>query len=437
MATPAWHDAAMPDVQFSPPTRPFSADATLPGDKSMSHRALLLAAMAHGASPLRGLGPGRDVEATVGALRHLGVTVEPDGVESPGVLGWTVPETTLDAGNSGTTLRLLAGALAGRPFRVALVGDDSLMRRPMRRLVGPLAALGASVTVGDAGTPPVVVQGGALRGASVVLPMASAQVRTAVSLAALQAEGATTVDSPPGFRDHTERWLASLGLGRWVSSTSFRIEPGPVPPVAYNLPGDTSSASYLAAAAALSAGSDVLLRGITLNPGRTGFFDVLEMMGAIVVRAVTGAVHGDPTGDVTVRAASLRGVHIRAPLTVRAMDELPLIAVLAGAASGETEIRDASELAAKESDRIAATVAMVRALGGSAEPRDDGFVVTGLGARYPGGVVDAAGDHRIAMAAAVAATFSESPVTIRGFEAVDVSWPAFREELEGVWSSSR
>jgi 3-phosphoshikimate 1-carboxyvinyltransferase len=425
------------DVEFSAPTRPFSAELTLPGDKSMSHRALLLAGMAHGRSPLHGLGPGRDVAATGTNLRALGVTVGADAVDSPGVLGWTAPSQALDAGNSGTTLRLLTGALAGRPFRVTFVGDDSLMRRPMRRLVEPLGALGASVTVSEEGTPPVVVQGGVLRGATVELPIPSAQVRTAVALAALQAEGATTLDSPPGFRDHTERWLASFGLGRWVSSTTFRIEPGPVPPVAYSLPGDPSSAAYLAATAALSAGSDVHLRGISLNPGRTGFFDILELMGAIVVRSVTGGVHGDPVGDVTVRAASLRGVRLRAPVTARALDELPLVGVLAGVAAGETEVRDASELAVKESDRIRAVVAMIRALGGSAEPRDDGFVVAGLDGRYRGGTVAAEGDHRIAMAAAVAATFCEEPVTVRGFEAVDVSWPEFGETLEAVWSSSR
>jgi 3-phosphoshikimate 1-carboxyvinyltransferase len=424
------------DVEFTAPSRPFSAQLSLPGDKSMSHRALVLAAMAHGRSSIAGLGPGDDVEATAAALARLGVTVGPDGVDSPGILGWTAPNEPLDARNSGTTIRLLTGALCGRPFPTTLVGDDSLMRRPMSRLVAPLGALGASIEVAPAGTAPVVVHGGSLRGANVVLPIPSAQVRTAVALAALQAEGPTTVDSPPGFRDHTERWLASLGLGRWTTSTAFHIEPGPVPPLSLSLPGDPSSAAFLAAAAALTSGSDVLLRGISLNPGRTGFFDVLEMMGAVVVRSVTGAVHGDPVGDVTVRAASLRGVRIRAPLTVRALDEVPLIAVLAGVATGETEVRDAAELTAKESDRVAATVAMIRALGGSAEARADGLTVAGLGTRYPGGTVEAGGDHRIAMAAAVAAAACEESVTIRGFEAVNVSWPGFRSTLEDVWSSS-
>ncbi len=403
----------------------------------MSHRALVLAAMAHGSSRIAGLAPGDDVRSTTAALARLGVTVTPEGVSSPGVMDWTEPDGPLDAGNSGTTLRLLAGALSGRPFTVTLIGDPSLMRRPMRRLVDPLAALGASVAVSVEGTPPVVVRGGALRGTSLTLDLPSAQVRTAVSLAALQAEGTTTIDSPPGFRDHTERWLASLGLGRWITSTAFRVEPGPVPPTAFELPGDPSSAAYLAAAAALVPGSDIHLRGISLNPGRTGFFDILESMGAIVVRSVTGAAHGDPVGDVTVRAASLRGVHIRAPLALRAVDELPLVAVLAGVASGETEVRDAAELGAKESDRIATTVAMIRALGGSATAHEDGFTVSGLGGPYAGGVVDAAGDHRIAMAAATAAAAGRSPVTVRGFDAVDVSWPGFRETLEATWSSSR
>lgn len=435
MATPAWHDAPVPEVQIDPPTPPFGAQMTVPGDKSMSHRALLLAGMAHGRSTLGGLGPGDDVAATAASLTRLGIEVGAGGVDSPGVAAWNAPDGPLDARNSGTTMRLLAGALAGRPFTTTLVGDESLMRRPMRRLVDPLAVLGASVEVSDAGTAPLIVHGGALRGGGVVLSLPSAQVRTAVALAALQAEGATTVDSPPGFRDHTERWLASLGLGRWISSTAFRVEPGPVPPISCTLPGDPSSAACLAAAAALAPGSSVHLRDVSLNPGRAGFFDVLGMMGAVVVRSVTTAAHGDPVGDLTVHGAGLRGVHVRAPLTVRALDELPLVAVLAGVAEGDTEVRDASELAAKESDRIAATVNMIRSLGGSAEAHDDGFVVRGLAKRYPGGIVDAAGDHRIAMAAAVAATACEGAVRIRGFEAVDVSWPGFREALETLWSS--
>jgi len=422
-------------VALTGPDAPFSGELSLPGDKSMSHRALLLAGMAHGTSRIVGRGPGTDVAATEQALTLLGVHVGDPVVTSPGVADWSEPPVPIDAGNSGTTLRLLAGALAARPYTTTLVGDESLMRRPMRRLVDPLGALGARITVADDGTAPVTVAGTSLRGATVRLGLASAQLRTAVALAALQAEGPSEIDSPPGFRDHTERWLAGLGLGRWISSTAFRVEPGPVPPTEFRLPGDPSSAAYPAAAAALVPGASVHLVGVSLNPGRTGFFDVLEEMGASVVRTVTGAVHGDPIGDVTVRGAALRGVHVRGVRSVRALDELPLIAVLAAAASGETRIRDAAELAAKESDRIAATVALIRALGGDADPTEDGMVIAGS-ARYRGGMVDAAGDHRIAMAAAVAATAADGPVTIAGFDAVDVSWPGFRTTLEGLWSSS-
>lgn len=428
----------MPSVartEVSGPAGAFSAEVTLPGDKSMSHRALVLAGMARGRSTVVHRGPGSDVAATERALGSLGVEAGDPLVESPGVDRWTAPSGPIDAGNSGTTMRMLAGAVAALRFTTTLVGDRSLMRRPMRRLVEPLGVLGASVAVSPAGTAPVTVTGAALRGGKVTLPLPSAQLRTAVALAALQAEGATEIDSPPGFRDHTERWLAALGLGRWISATAFRVEPGPVPTAEYPIPGDSSSAAYLAAAAALTPGAVVHLAGITLNPGRTGFLDVLEEMGASVVRTVNGAVHGDPVGDVTVRGAHLRGVQVRGIRSVRALDELPLVAVLAGVAEGETHIRDAAELGAKESDRIASTVALVRALGGEADPAPDGMVIGGS-ARYRGGTVDAAGDHRIAMAAAVASAAADRPVAIEGFEAVASSWPGFLEALEGLWSSS-
>jgi 3-phosphoshikimate 1-carboxyvinyltransferase len=423
------------NVELTGPAGAFAAEVHLPGDKSMSHRALILAAMAHGTSRVVQRGPGADVQATVGALASLGVDAGDPAVVSPGVEGWSPPPGPIDVGNSGTTMRMLSGALAGRPFSTTLIGDASLMQRPMARLVEPLATLGASLQVSPDGTAPVTVDPAQLRGAKVSVGLPSAQVRTAVALAALQAEGPTEIESPPGFRDHTERWLAGLGLGRWVSSTGFRVEPGPVPPTDFRIPGDASSAAYLAASAALVPGALVHIVGITLNPGRTGFFDILEEMGASVVRTVTGAVHGDPIGDVTVRGAALRGVHVRGVHSARTIDELPLVAVLAGIAAGETHIRDAAELTAKESDRIATTVALVRALGGEAEATADGMVIAG-GARYGGGTVRSGGDHRIAMSAAVAATISEGPVAIEGFDAVAVSWPGFRDALEDMWSSS-
>ena len=272
-----------------------------------------------------------------------------------------------------------------------------------------------------------------LHGALVEIPEASAQVRSAVALAALQAEGPTTISSPPGFRDHTERWLEAMGLGRRLAETRFEVLPGPVPPARYDLPGDLSAAAFLLAAAALRPGAVVTVRRVTLNPGRTGFLDILEAMGAQVVRTATGLLHGDPVGDVTVIGTELRGIRVGGALAVRSLDELSLVAVLGAAATGETVVAGAGELRAKESDRVATAVALVRALGGTAEEHPDGFVVRG-GTPLEGGVVPAGGDHRIAMAAAVAAVAARHQVTVAGFEAVGASWPGFGEALEGLWS---
>ncbi|MFQ5947682.1 MAG: 3-phosphoshikimate 1-carboxyvinyltransferase [Acidimicrobiia bacterium] len=425
----------MTDVTVTAPRRAFSARASVPGDKSLAHRALIFAAMARGPSDISGLPAGRDIESTLSALRACGVDVEGRHARSPGVGEWRAPAGAIDAGNSATTLRLLAGALAARPYRTTLTGDASLRRRPMDRLVGPLRALGAAVEVAPEGTPPVTVGAATpLRGADVELPVASAQVRTAFALAALQAEGPSVIDSPPGFRDHTERWLGAFGLGEATSETAFRIDPGPVPAMHYAIPGDASSAAFLWTAAALRPGAQVTVDRVTLNPGRTGFLDVLTSMGADVATEPEGDIHGDPFGRVTVRGRPLHGVTVAGDLTARAIDELPLVGLLGGVAEGITQIEDAAELRAKESDRIRATVAMLTAIGGKARETADGLEVIGSGG-YRGGRVDAVADHRIAMAAAVAAVASEDPVTITDFDAAANSWPGFLSALEAVCSS--
>lgn len=421
--------------EFRGPGQPFAADVEVPGDKSLSHRAIILAAMARGTSRIVDLGPGRDVQSTIAAVTALGVPVETGGggvTITGGADGWQAPGT-VDCGNSGTTMRLLAGALAAAPFTSTLVGDDSLSRRPMRRLVDPLAALGASIVTSPGGTPPVVVTGRPLSGADVRLDRPSAQVRTAIALAALQAAGTTTITSPPGFRDHSERWLAALGLGRRIDETSFEVRPAPIPPFEVAIPGDPSSAAFLWTAAAMVPGAKVTTRGVSLNPGRTGFLEILEDMGAGVDAVPTGEVLGDPVGDVTVRYRPLRAVRVEGRKSSSAIDELLLVALLATAAEGETTVADAAELRVKESDRAAAAVRMVTALGGAAEERPDGFVVRGR--PLASGTVDAGGDHRVAMAAAVAAC-GGGRVEVVGFEAASVSWPGFDDALEGLWSSS-
>lgn len=415
---------------FVGPEAPFRATVAVPGDKSLSHRGLILAAMASGTSHVRGLGVGADVATTAACLREFGVSVSSDRIDSGGVDSWVKPGH-LDCANSGTTMRLLSGAAAGRPFVTILDGDASLRRRPMRRLVDSLGELGARLEVTGEGTAPVTVYGGPLHGANVGLDIASAQVRSAVELAALQAAGETVVDSPPGFRDHTERWLEALGLGTWRGATAFTIHPGPVPPLDVDLPGDPSSAAFLWAAAGLGH-SEVTTPRVSLNPGRTGLLDVLAGMGATVTLTDTGTVLGDPVGTVTVRGPVRHGMRIEGPLAVRSLDELPLVAVLATVCEGDTVVGDAAELRVKESDRIRSTVALLRALGGVVEESTDGFQVSGSGLR--GGRFDAGGDHRMAMAAAVAAA-AAGTVEVVGYEISAVSWPDFADTLERSWSS--
>lgn len=413
----------------------FDATTTVPGDKSLSHRAFIMSAMAPGVSEVVNAGTGRDVGATVDALRMFGVAVDGGRVTSNGVEEWTAPHGPIDCGNSGTTMRLLAGALAGRPFRSTLRGDASLQSRPMGRLRAPLAALGSVVELSDHDTAPVTVgTHDTLHGADVSIEIASAQVRTAFTLAALQAEGPSTVTSPAGYRDHTERWLSALGLGVREEGERFRVYPGTIPAGRWVVPGDPSSAAFLWAAAAARTGARVTTEQVSLNPGRIGFLQVLEDMGAVVEAEVTGSVGGEPIGDVTVTGRRLDAVAVSGALTVATLDELPLVAVLGCLAEGVTRVSNAAELRAKESDRIGSTVAMVTSLGGGAADTGDGFEVVGTGWLDPG-VVSAAGDHRIAMAAAVAAAGCTGPVTIEGAEVANVSWPGFYEVLEAAWSS--
>lgn len=414
-----------------PASGPFQAGVNAPGDKSLSHRALVFAALADAESEITGLAPGRDVEATLVALERLGLRRSGNRFAPIGTP--TDPRDPIDCGNSGTTMRLLTGGLAGVPFRVTLTGDESLSARPMSRLVDPLAALGVEVVLSAGGTAPIITGEASLRGADITIDIASAQVRSAFELAAIQADGVSTIDSPDGFRDHTERWLAAFGLAD-SKGTMTRIIPGPVPGAQYDLPGDPSSAAYVWASAALVPGARVVTPNVSLNPGRLGFLAILEAMGAEVHGEVTGSIHGDPIGTVSVTGAHLRSVEVSGDTVAAAIDELPLVAVLGAYAEGTTVVRDAAELRVKESDRTRSVAAMIRALGGGAEATEDGFEVLGTGF-LAGGAVDAAGDHRIAMAGAVAATAAEGDVTILGASVAGVSWPSFFDTLEAVWSS--
>jgi 3-phosphoshikimate 1-carboxyvinyltransferase len=411
----------------------FAASVSVPGDKSLSHRALLFAAMAQGDSLVTGLGMGLDIAATAMALRSFGVSIVGEQVRSPGIANWRQPSEPIDCGNSGTTMRILAGILSTSALTVTLIGDASLSSRTMTRLEEPLRALGGRIETTN-GTAPLIV-GGAhdVVAADVAILNASAQVRSAFELGALAAPAPSTIDSPPGFRDHTERWLAAVGRGEWASGTSFRVLPGPLPPAKFDVPGDPSSAAFLWAAAAISPGSQIVTPRISLNPGRIGFLQILDEMGASVEAVVTDTVGGDPVGDVKVTGRRLHGVAIDGDVIASTLDELPLVAVLGAYAEGITTVRNAEELRIKETDRIHAIEELLVALGGGVATTDDGFDIVGTGF-LEGGRVETVHDHRIAMAAAVAATRASDAVEIVDSGVAAVSWPDFYETLEGLWS---
>jgi len=405
----------------------------VPGDKSISHRGAILAALAEGVSHLRGFSPAGDCRATLTVLRSLGVSVDFDvdgdvvTMESRGAGGLAQPGMALDCGRSGTTMRLMAGVLAGTSFRSTLVGDEQLLRRPMARVAEPLRRMGAAVELSPEGTAPVTIHGARLTGIEFELPVPSAQVKSAVLLAGLRALGPTVILEAIPSRDHTERLLEWLGgpIVRTPGRTTVRA--GELRPFDLDVPGDVSSAAPLLAAAALVPGSNLTVRGVGLNPTRTGFLRVMERMG-VEVETLPGEFDPEPAGDLTVRPAPLRAVTIEAAEVPALIDELPLVGVLATQADGDTSVRGAAELRLKESDRIAGLMAGLRALGADAEELPDGFVVRGP-VRLRGGVVDARSDHRLAMAFTVAGLVALDEVDVRGLEYLPDSFPGFAETL--------
>ena len=406
----------------------------VPGDKSISHRAVLVGAISEGETRVRGFGHSADTDATVDAVRALGVEVleeDVDGlvVHGVGLRGLRPPGVVIDCANAGTLMRLLTGILAGQEGRYELVGDESLSGRPMGRIAEPLARMGARVETTD-GHAPLVVEGGELRAIDYELPVASAQVKSAILLAGLYAEGETTVVEPLPTRDHTERLLEHAGapIRRGASSVSVRrattLELGDV-----EVPGDFSSAAPLLVAAAIIPGSDVTVHGVGLNPRRTGLLEVLEHMGARVAVYNRRSVGGEPAGDVSIQASSLDSVSISAAQVPSLVDELPLVALAASHAHGESVVQGASELRVKESDRIDGVVEGLRRIGGHARATPDGFRIRGVPARVRGGAFDARGDHRLAMLGAVAGLASREGVELHGADAVEVSFPGFFDLL--------
>jgi 3-phosphoshikimate 1-carboxyvinyltransferase len=421
------------------PAGGLTGELAVPGDKSISHRAVLLGAISSGPVSVHGFGASADTLSTVAAMESLGAEVERAGetelvVHGAGLRGLRAPDGPIDVGNAGTLIRLLPGILAGQTGTFELTGDESIRSRPMERIAGPLREMGVDIVTTD-GRPPVRVNGtGRTEPIAYELPVASAQVKSCVLLAGLFAErGVTEVREPIPTRDHTERMLRAAGVpvdrgvGRVAVSPVQELRLGDV-----EVPGDFSSAAPFIVAATVLSGSNLTLRDVGVNPTRTGLLTVMERMGARVGVFRRRLVSGEPIADVEVRPSELVAANVEPELVPLLVDELPLVALLACFAHGVTTIRGAGELRVKESDRIAATAAALNSVGGHVEPLEDGFRIRGVPTRLRGGNVDAAGDHRVAMLGAVAGVCSQEGVEVHGADVLGVSFPDFADRLAAV-----
>jgi 3-phosphoshikimate 1-carboxyvinyltransferase len=424
------------DQTFSPVSR-LDGKLTMPADKSIAHRALMFAGMTAGTSRITGQISGEDVASTRRCMESLGVEFTD---EAPGTLivkgtGWNVPEpAALDCGNSGTTMRLLSGALAGRKGTFTLSGDASLSRRPMGRVAEPLGLMGANVQTAEGGRPPLTIRGGSLNPIIYRTPVPSAQVKSAILLAGLQADGLTTVQEDAPSRDHTERILAWLGCRVLRTEGQVSVQGGDQlfghGGFELQLPGDLSSAAFWLVAALLAPAGMVVIDGVGLNPGRTGIIDILALMGADL--GLNANLPGpEPAGTLFGRSCKLQATEVSGDRIPAAVDELPLVALAATQAEGTTVIRDAAELRVKETDRIAVLAEGLRTLGAKVEERPDGLIIEGP-TPLTGGVVQAAGDHRMALTFAVAGLIAREPVTVQGWDAASVSYPGFLDDLKKV-----
>jgi len=415
----------------------------VPGDKSISHRALMLAALARGRSELTGLLSGEDVKSTAGVLRRLGAdvsTVRDGAVVTVRGARFTTPRGALDCGNSGTTARLSLGLLAGQRFAARLTGDASLRRRPMRRVTEPLRAMGAHIEEEGGDALPLTIRGGRLRALDYASPVASAQVKSALLFAGLTGRVPVTVREPYRSRDHTERLLVHLGLPLHVNGMAISYTPADfqkaIPPFALTVPGDISSAAFLVSAAVLADAGELLLENVGVNPTRTGFLVVLERMGARVERLNLGEAGGEAIADLLVRPAGLVGTEVSAAEVPTLVDEVPVLAVLASRAQGETVFREVGELRVKESNRLELIAANLRAVGREAEARGNDLHVVGS-TQPPRGRIDTAGDHRLAMAFAVLGTVPGANVRLSERASVAISYPAFFKDLRRIGGAAR
>ncbi|MEI6033404.1 MAG: 3-phosphoshikimate 1-carboxyvinyltransferase [Verrucomicrobiae bacterium] len=427
------------------------AEMTVPGDKSISHRAVLLSAISNGRCTITNFLEGEDCRSTAQAMRQLGVeieTPEPGTIVVEGNRGvFQAPKEDLDCGNSGTTMRLMAGLLSPQKFSCRMTGDPSLSKRPMRRVIEPLQKMGARLRAeGDKQCPPLALEGRGLEGITYRLPVASAQVKSAVLLAGLFAKGTTTVIESARSRDHTERmleyylvklrqkeaWSGSSPVARKLEEIRISLDGGQILESRdFHVPGDISSAAFWLVAAAAQPGSRLLVKDVGLNPTRTGIMDVLIRMGARVREVVETSAHGEPSGTIEIKGCRLQATEVHGAEIPNVIDEIPAIAVAAALAAGTTVIRDAKELRVKETDRIAAVATNLRAMGAAVEEFPDGMAITG-GRPLKGARMQSFGDHRIAMAFAVAGLFAAGETVIEDIACIQTSYPTFFETLKKI-----
>jgi len=421
---------------------PLSGEVRVPGDKSISHRALMLSGLAAGVSHIEGLSPGLDVASTGACMRALGAVIETGKagalkVQGAGKQGLAAPESALDAGNSGTTIRLLSGILAGQRFTSTISGDQYLVRRPMKRVIEPLEMMGATVESAPGGHPPLTIHGGDLEGITYYLPVPSAQVKSCVLLAGLFAGGETRVVESVPSRDHTERMLPLFGVKVTVDSLEVCVRGGSSLSACDTVvPGDPSSAAFFAAAAVLVPGSRVLLPNLTLNPTRAAFYEVLARMGARIERLNERSSAGEPVADLELSFSELKAATVEGAEVPSLIDEIPILAVVATQAHGITRIRDAGELRVKETDRIRAIADNLRAMGASVEEHAEGLDIEGP-TPLAGCALDSYGDHRIAMAFSVAGLIASGETVIQDAGCADISFPGFYDLLRGLYRETQ
>jgi len=427
----------MESMTFKTTIKSLSGELEIPGDKSISHRSVMFGSIAHGETKVTNFLPGDDCLSTISCFRKLGVAIEERGNEiyiiGKGFEGLKEPEGILDVGNSGTTIRLLLGILAGRPFFSSLIGDHSIGKRPMTRVTNPLKQMGASIDGRkDGAYTPIAIRGGNLKSFHYQLPVASAQVKSALILAGLQAEGETEIIEPAETRDHTERMIRKFGGEIEKNHSIITVKGGQkLTATTIQVPGDISSAAFFLVAGAIVPGSEVILKNVGLNQTRTGIIDVLREMGADLQILQQDDNSFEPYGDLVIKAANLHGTVIEGDIIPKLIDEIPIIALLATQAEGKTIIKDAQELKVKETNRIDTVVGELTKLGAAIEATNDGMIIYGKSS-LTGGTVSSHGDHRIGMMLAIASLLCSEEVVLENAEAISVSYPNFFQHLNSL-----